>query len=74
MKDKILHLLIVLFIFPALASAAPKEEKVFANYFDIPVNSPEGTEVIGRIHLERNKAYSPWPKGRTPEAPLPIIA
>lgn len=27
MKDKILHLLIVLFIFPALASAAPKEEK-----------------------------------------------
>lgn len=55
MKDKILHLLIVLFIFPALASAAPKEEKVFANYFDIPVNSPEGTEVIGRIHLERNK-------------------
>ena len=28
MKDKILHLLIVLFIFPALASAAPKEEKV----------------------------------------------
>ena len=33
MKDKILQLLIVLFIFPALASAAPKEEKVFANYF-----------------------------------------
>lgn len=65
MKDKILHLLIVLFIFPALASAAPKEEKVFANYFDIPVNSPEGTEVIGRIHLERNKDVltSPIPAG-----------
>ena len=65
MKDKILHLLIVLFIFPALASAAPKEEKVFANYFDIPVNSPEGTEVIGRIHLERNKDVltNPIPAG-----------
>lgn len=65
MKDKILQLLIVLFIFPALASAAPKEEKVFANYFDIPVNSPEGTEVIGRIHLERNKDVltNPIPAG-----------
>ena len=65
MKDKILHLLIVLFIFPALASATPKEEKVFANYFDIPVNSPEGTEVIGRIHLERNKDVltNPIPAG-----------
>ncbi|PTS92407.1 silent information regulator protein Sir2 [Pedobacter sp. HMWF019] len=31
------------------------QEKVFANYFDIAVNSPENTEVTGRIHLERNK-------------------
>ena len=55
MKDKIIYLLIALSIYPALLSAAPKEEKVFAGYFDIPINSPEGTEVIGRIHLERNK-------------------
>ena len=41
------------------------QEKVFAQYFDIPVNSPEGTEVIGRIHLERNKDIltQPIPKG-----------
>lgn len=41
------------------------QEKVFANYFDIPINSPEGTEVIGRIHLERNKDVltSPIPTG-----------
>ena len=31
------------------------QEKVFADYFDIRTNSTEGTEVIGRIHLERNK-------------------
>ena len=31
------------------------QEKIFANYFDIEVNSPKNTEVIGRIHLERNK-------------------
>lgn len=31
------------------------QEKVFADYFDIPMDSPEGTEVTGRIHLERNK-------------------
>lgn len=65
MKDKILHLLIVLLLFPAMLSAASKEEKVFANYFDIPVNSPEGTEVTGRIHLERNKDVltNPIPAG-----------
>jgi Polysaccharide lyase family 8, C-terminal beta-sandwich domain./Polysaccharide lyase family 8, super-sandwich domain. len=31
------------------------QEQIFAAYFDIPVNSQEETEVIGRIHLERNK-------------------
>lgn len=55
MKTKALYLLIALFVFPTLISATLKEEKIFADYFDIPVNSPEGTEVIGRIHLERNK-------------------
>lgn len=65
MKDKIIHLLIVLILFPAMLSAASKEEIVFANYFDIPVNSPEGTEVTGRIHLERNKDVltNPIPAG-----------
>lgn len=65
MKNKILYLLIVLSIYPAILSAAPKEEKVFADYFDIPINSPEGTEVIGRIHLERNKDVltAPIPAG-----------
>ncbi len=38
-----------------LCPTVTAQEKVFAQYFDIPVNSPEGTEVIGRIHLERNK-------------------
>lgn len=38
---------------PLLSATA--QEQVFAEYFDIPVGSPEGTEVTGRIHLERNK-------------------
>ena len=40
-------------------------EKVFADYFDIPVGSGAGTEVIGRIHIERNKDVlkSPVPEG-----------
>ncbi|KDN55670.1 polysaccharide lyase family 8 super-sandwich domain-containing protein [Flavobacterium seoulense] len=40
------------------------QEKIFANYFDIEVNSPKNTEVIGRIHLERNKDVltNPIPK------------
>ncbi|WP_262482807.1 polysaccharide lyase family 8 super-sandwich domain-containing protein [Bacteroides gallinarum] len=44
-----------------LGIQAQEREKVFADYFDIPVNSPEGTEVIGRIHLERNKDVSTRP-------------
>lgn len=41
------------------------QEKIFADYFDIPVNSGEGTEVTGRIHLERNKdvRLTPIPTG-----------
>lgn len=35
---------------PALA-----QEKIFAAYFDIEVNSQKNAEVTGRIHLERNK-------------------
>ena len=45
--------------------SAKSEETLFANYFDIPVGSDEGTEVSGRIHLERNKdvRQSPVPAG-----------
>lgn len=49
-KITTLAVLAILFINQAFA-----QEKVFANYFDIEVNSPKNTEVIGRIHLERNK-------------------
>ena len=65
MRNKILFLVIVLLVCPNMLPTAVAQEKVFANYFDIPVNSPEGTEVIGRIHLERNKDVltSPIPAG-----------
>lgn len=41
------------------------QEKIFANYFDIEINSDEGTEVTGRMHFERNKDVrkSPFPGG-----------
>ena len=55
MKNKIVYLLIALYFFPLWVSATSKGEKIFASYFDILVNSPAGTEVTGRIHLERNK-------------------
>jgi len=57
------YLLLLLAAAAALTLSA--EEKVFADYFDIPVGSGEGTEVIGKIHLERNKdvATSPIPAG-----------
>lgn len=63
MKKKLLlfaYLICSIAYFPANAG-----EKVFATYFDIPVNSPAGTEVTGRIHLERNKDVltTPIPKG-----------
>ena len=48
-------LTLVLCCFTHLTMQAQGKEKVFADYFDIRTNSPEGTEVIGRIHLERNK-------------------
>lgn len=64
MKNKILSLLIAL-CFSQIVSTVTAQEKVFAQYFDIPIGSPEGTEVIGRIHLERNKDVltRPIPKG-----------
>lgn len=67
MKKNILYLMAICLLCPwiQLASFAQEQEKVFADYFDIPVNSTEGTEVIGRIHLERNKDVltRPIPEG-----------
>ena len=56
-------LLAMILLSPGL-SAQP-EETIFASYFDIPVNSGAGTEVIGRIHVARNKdvRQSPVPAG-----------
>ena len=64
MKKDFLPFLIACFICSCISFQAYAQEKVFATYFDIPVNSPEGTEVTGRIHLERNKDVltSPIPK------------
>lgn len=63
---RILPLLFLISCFlPSLLLASEVEETVFADYFDIPVNSPAGTEVTGRIHLERNKdvRLDPIPEG-----------
>lgn len=47
----------VVLFFVAMLMVTPMkgQERIFANYFDVLTNSPEGTEVTGRIHLERNK-------------------
>lgn len=65
---RILSVLFFIYIFCPLllhASEGAGTETIFADYFDIPVNSPAGTEVIGRIHLERNKdvRLCPIPEG-----------
>lgn len=51
MRSK-LHLTL---LFALVAIMSQAQEKVLASYFDIPVGSKAGTEVMGRIHLERNK-------------------
>lgn len=60
MRKILLMCLIV--IFKLTGSIA--QEKIFAGYFDIPSGSPKGTEVMGKVHLERNKDVltSPIPK------------
>lgn len=65
MKRNKLHLLVLLLLCPCLLLPAEAQETIFAGYFDIPVNSPERTEVTGRIHLERNKDVltTPIPEG-----------
>lgn len=55
MKTRILNVVIGILLCNLITLSAAAQEKVFANYFDIPVDSPAGTEVTGRIHLERNK-------------------
>lgn len=64
MKRKAFPMLLLLFLCCGMLAAQDKET-VFASYFDIPVSSPAGTEITGRIHLERNKDVltSPIPEG-----------
>lgn len=61
--NRLKHIVLAVGLLSAVAAGA--EEKVFADYFDIPVGSGEGTEVIGKIHLERNKDLpaNPIPAG-----------
>lgn len=63
MKRNLFFTLVMMLCFLPLKILA--QETIFAGYFDIPINSPEGTEVIGRIHLERNKDVltNPIPEG-----------
>lgn len=67
MKRKTLPFWLTCLLYLCIGLPTHAQEKVFASYFDIPVDSPEGTEVTGRIHLERNKDVltSPIPKGYT---------
>lgn len=50
-----LFLMAAILFLPRASSRAFAQERAFADYFDIPVNCVSGTEVTGRIHLERNK-------------------
>lgn len=63
MKRNLFFTLVMMLCFLPLKILA--QETIFAGYFDVPINSPEGTEVVGRIHLERNKDVltNPIPKG-----------
>lgn len=60
MKRVFLVMLAILFV----SVSVQAQEKIFAGYFDLAVGSPAGTEVTGRIHLERNKdaMTNPIPK------------
>ena len=66
MKARLVSLLaIVLSLVSCTQSQDTQPEKIFAGYFDILTNSPAGSEVTGRIHLERNKDVlsRPIPEG-----------
>lgn len=49
------RLLIAIALFATTFAAFPAAEVVQASYFDIPLGAKPGDEVIGRIHLERNR-------------------
>lgn len=57
---------IIIFItFLGIAVSTQAQEKIFAGYFDIATGSPSGTEVMGRIHIDRNKDVLTHPIPRT---------
>lgn len=55
MMKLIIAFCVSVFTFAGSCYALPGREVIFADYFDIPAGSVAGTEVIGKIHLERNK-------------------
>ncbi|MCH5719330.1 hypothetical protein [Niabella hibiscisoli] len=59
---KYLHLLLLLWLLHSTTLTA--QEKIFAGYFDISAGCGKGEQVIGKIHLERNKDVltAPIPK------------
>lgn len=63
--DKVKLLIAWLLLSLLLSCTAGAKERILANYFDVPLNSTEGTEVTGRIHIARNKDVltSPIPEG-----------
>ncbi len=66
MNTKLIRLLLISILIGLTETiSVSAQENIFASYFDIPTKSTEGTEVTGRIHLERNKdvLVSPIPEG-----------
>ncbi len=59
---KYLYLLLLLWLLHSTTLIA--QEKIFAGYFDISAGSEKGEQIIGKIHLERNKDVltAPIPK------------
>jgi len=51
---KYLHLLLLMAVL-LFNSNISAQEVIFADYFDIKANEPEGTEVIGKVNLKSNK-------------------
>lgn len=62
---RILKIVLIAIGLLAEIQAGLAQEKIFANYFDVPLQSPKGTEVTGRLHLERNKDALTNPIPRT---------
>lgn len=60
-----LRYIVGLIFISAICMAAQAQEKIFSGYFDIATGSPQGTEVTGKVHLERNKDVHSSPIPRT---------